>query len=286
MKKFLHILVLISVMLCISCSTTKNITLNTTSYPEEYQYFTTVIDSPSGQNYNEEMYRFNGDKLEKVEQYIPSIQNDIYVLSTKNTYNDNELNKMNGNRLLSSIVRKDNVSVNLSIDNEFEKSEYTTLKLSVKINVPANVEIFIPLPIDTIFDYDDLNYVFIKKEPCKEYDMMYLSTMQSRDTGFMFYSLKDNIPYDIIIKYVDDGDNSGIKINTFRINQNVLNIMYNYNKSIEFEVYNFFKLGTDIKYVKKYIDKSTIRFLNTKPRYFINTFIENSEDCKVEPINN
>lgn len=268
------------------CFSTKQLSYTTIDPTYYYNHIAAVIDSGGEPSYNEELYRFDGDKIEKLENPPIETLNNIYLLSSKDRYTDEGLNKLNGTKLLQTARTKDNVQVNLTLANNKEVSLYTTAKLTVDVNCATDLEIFIPCPVKDIFADDDLNYCFIHRTPCYEYEMISLSRMEARDTGFGFYSLKNTLPYDIIIKYVDDGENSGIRINTFGITQQTLNLIRNYTKSISFEVYNFFELYVKPEQLKEYFNKSTIKFVNNKPTYYLNVIMDFDEDCKVLPVGN
>lgn len=163
------------------------------------------------------------------------------------------------------------VEVNLSINDELDNGDYTSSHLSIHVRAATDVEVFIPVPMEYYCQADDMAIV-MKHEP---------NHMIHGGPFVTEYKLKDS---DLVVTLTVAFEPEGIRITTNGITQEVIDwCQEKCQDGITFEVWNYFNDNITRELLKKYLDKSTIRFLDGTPEY--KNTINNEKDCTVSELN-
>ena len=194
----------------------------------------------------------------------------------------------------------DEVEVNLGFD---AKGDYRESHLSVHVRSAANVDLFIPMPLELICPADDMEIVKKHFEGEFEHGGEFMNpTVDEDGKVIMEGGLLSKMEYQIdqwtvtlYVEYVAAGVQSvhgetfaeeGIHIWSEGITQGLIDYLQeNYQDGITFEIWNYYQDGADPDTIKGYLNQTTIKFLDKLPEYFINAFgsanYEEDKDCTV-----
>lgn len=165
------------------------------------------------------------------------------------------------------------VEINLSVDDQ----EWLQTHLSIHVRANTNVEVFIPIERQYYVEADDMAIV------------------QKHEIDWMIHGGPKVTEYNInnnIIKLVVTFEETGIRVKTEGINQDVLNYLNGVTgDGLTFEVWNYYNNSLTRDELRDYLEKhlSTVKFTNV-PNLYVNAFNKNSEggifkyDCTVNPI--
>lgn len=188
----------------------------------------------------------------------------------------------------------DEVEVNLSLE---EKDGYDSSHLSIHVRSLTDVDIFIPVPDDCLFENDDL---MIARKKYENNDWVYggPETVTFEVSGHVdgedhtyFVTLNCEIKKDgihIWTEGIAGNDASDCGIHGKECSTNVIDLCQKkFGDGLTFEIWNYFSLeGIDAiggkDKLKEYLNQAIITFLDKEPEAYINAFMEgNDDDCTV-----
>lgn len=170
---------------------------------------------------------------------------------------------------VSEDLHNNEVEVNLTVE---ERDDYQSSHLSLHVRHATDVEIFLPVPAEYTCQADDMEIVLKHEQSLVAHGSPRVTTF---DVNGHTVSL--------IVEYQPDG----ILIRTQGINQDVIDYCRdNFDDGITFEVWNYFNMEIPREELRDILSRSTVRFLDSSPMYYINAFNElgdgvNPDDCTV-----
>lgn len=163
----------------------------------------------------------------------------------------------------------DHVEVNLSLE---ERLSYLTTHLSIHIRSNTDVEVFIPVPAEYVCETDDLAIV------------------QKHQDDLLIHGGPRSVTYNINgneVTLTVGIESRGIRVTTDGVCEEVIEYLQeNYGDGITFEVWNYFNIKhsswveedhsiiNDPDDLRRYLNDSTIEFLDNTPSLYVNAFME------------
>ena len=195
------------------------------------------------------------------------------------------------------------VETNLHITDKDGK--YPESHLSIHVRTAADIDMFIPMPLDMVCPADDLEIVKRHFEGETIHGGTFENAEKDEDGKItMQGGLLSKVDYQIgewtVSLYVEyvvagytsiDGDTfseDGIHIWTEGLEGNTALMEYlqnEYGDGITFEIWNYYNEDADLFVLKQYLDRAIIKFIGQLPDYYINAFgqdiFTDGEDCNV-----
>ena len=161
-----------------------------------------------------------------------------------------------------SVTLKGEVEVNFSVqDHKDENSS----KLSIHVRDTCNFKVFIPVPVESYCQADDMYIVE------KHYDKMSYNEKTSTLTREI-----NGQEVTLTVTYAAEG----IYVESAGINAKVLEYLRNvYGDGITFEVYNYYNTALTREKLIEYLNKATIEFTDNQPKSYINTIKDTNVDA-------
>ena len=192
------------------------------------------------------------------------------------------------------------VEVNLGVD---DKGDYKESHISIHVRAGTNVDVFIPVPLEYVCPADDMAIVKKHFENQMEHGGDIIGGTMDENGNYIAEGLLTHMYYkighwyiDLYVEFVAAGVPSstgevfaedGFHIWTTNIDEELIAYLEeNYGDGITFEVWNYYNDDIDMDTLKSYLDRSTIKFTDLLPDYYINAFGEDNfaedKDCTVD----
>lgn len=164
----------------------------------------------------------------------------------------------NADKPEDGVKTKDQVEVNLSIEEGAAPGEVKQSHLSIHVRAATDVEVFIPVPKKFYCDVDDMAIV----EKHMEEALIHGGPLTTQ------WEIAGQI-VTLNVSFEDEG----IRITTSGINEEVIKYCEEtYGDGITFEVWNYFNEAITAEELRDYFNQSTVKFLDKLPDLYVNAF--------------